>query len=238
MKSPKGQALRMSVWAMLREIMTLPQVTIRMSGDERSRAIYDKFTRPHPRYKIIQSKRWGVALVPLPDRFEQYLKGKPKEALRTNRNRCIRLGYRFGAFEPLEHLEEILTINRSMPERQGRPMGESYLDPDALRAHYAKRRNVYGVFDSVGVLKAYAAVPVVGQVAMLAKLLGHGDSLEDGVMYFCVSEVIREMICRRQKDGQVQWLLYDTFFGASPGLRYFKERMGFRPYKVRWVWAP
>jgi len=32
------------------------------------------------------------------------------------------------------------------------------------------------------------------------------------------------------------WGMYDTFFGASSGLRYFKERLGFRPYKVRWIW--
>jgi hypothetical protein len=30
--------------------------------------------------------------------------------------------------------------------------------------------------------------------------------------------------------------MYDTFWGASPGLAYFKERAGFRPYTVDWVW--
>jgi hypothetical protein len=237
MKWLKEGLNRIPAWRMASEVMTLPEVTIRMSGDERSRSIYEKFTRPHPRYRIIQSKRWGVALVPLPEGFEQFLRGKPKEALRTNRNRCIRLGYTFAKFEPLERLDEILAVNQSVPERQGRPMEQSYLELDALRAHYTRRRTVYGVFDSAAVLKAYAAVPVVGEVAILTKLLGHGDALANGVMYFCVSEVIRVLIQRHASGESVQWLLYDTFFGASAGLRYFKERMGFRPYKVRWVWA-
>jgi hypothetical protein len=30
--------------------------------------------------------------------------------------------------------------------------------------------------------------------------------------------------------------MYDTFWGASTGLAFFKERLGFRPYTVDWAW--
>lgn len=208
-----------------------------MSGDERRRAIYERFIEPHPRFKVIQRKRWGVALLRLPDQPAQYLKGKPREALRTNRNRCLGLGYRFGTVDPLARLDDILAVHRSIPERQGRPMDSSYLDPAALRDYFTTREKVFAVLDANGTLKAYAEVLVVGEVAILNRLMGHGDALENGVMYLCISEAVLELSQRRRESGQPVWLSYDTFFGGSPGLRYFKERLGFRPYKVRWVWA-
>ena len=32
--------------------------------------------------------------------------------------------------------------------------------------------------------------------------------------------------------------MYDTFWGAKPGLAYFKRRTGFEAYTVNWVWVP
>ena len=34
-----------------------------------------------------------------------------------------------------------------------------------------------------------------------------------------------------------RWLMYDTLLGASEGMRYFKDAMGFSPYWVRWKWG-
>jgi hypothetical protein len=30
--------------------------------------------------------------------------------------------------------------------------------------------------------------------------------------------------------------MYDTFVGGTAGMRTFKERCGFLPYRVNWVW--
>jgi hypothetical protein len=32
--------------------------------------------------------------------------------------------------------------------------------------------------------------------------------------------------------------MYDTYIGAGAGMRTFKERCGFQPYRVKWVWTP
>ena len=53
-------------------------------------------------------------------------------------------------------------------------------------------------------------------------------------MYLLISEVIRDMILQKLVIGYPNWIMYDTFFGASDGLKYFKERLGFKPYKVNW----
>jgi hypothetical protein len=47
---------------------------------------------------------------------------------------------------------------------------------------------------------------------------------------------VRELVDARGTGGPVRWLMYDTWFGAPPGLRSFKERLGFAPYRVRWMW--
>ncbi|MGB9790947.1 MAG: hypothetical protein ACPLTR_00025 [Thermacetogeniaceae bacterium] len=232
-----GHGRKFSLWALLKELLDLECVEIRMWGDEEGARTYRYFIRLHPRYKIIRNKAWGVALIPLPDTFEEYLRGKDKQALRTNRRRAFAEGYYFDEFSPLEHLQEMLDINRSKPIRQGKPMAKTYIEEQELIACLEKIPSMFGVFNAKGLLRAYAYVPVYGEVAVVSRLLGHGDDLEKGIMYLLLSEIIRYLIELKNKQGVPKWIMYDTFFGALPGLRYFKERMGFKPYRVRWSWC-
>jgi hypothetical protein len=48
-------------------------------------------------------------------------------------------------------------------------------------------------------------------------------------------EIIR-LIFQEYREKGVRYIMYDTFFGASDGLKRFKKKLGFKPYKVRWVW--
>ena len=218
------------------EIVSLPEVTIRMCGDAGSEKIFRTFTGPHRRYKLIQNKRWGVALLELPNLFQEYLQGKGKQAVRSNRRRATDLGFRFGSLDASKHLDEILAINTSMESRQGNPMGVSYRSVERLRKWIDSEGMVWGIFDRENILKAYAHSSICGEVFIISRLLGHGQDLPNGIMYLLVSEIIREMSELKERERAPLWCMYDTFFGASPGLRYFKERLGFRPYKVRWVW--
>ena len=209
-----------------------------MSGDEACKNIFNSFTKPHPRYKLIQNKRWGIGLISLPDHFQEYLKGKNKQVLRTNRRRAISLGFRFDSCKPLEHVDEILSINTSVQIRQGSPMNPDYLSVERLREFFEDKPMIYGVFNADGVLRTYAHTPISGELFIFSRLLGHAEDLDKGIMYLLMSEVIRQMIERKLKHGAPSWAMYDTFFGGLPGLRYFKERLGFKPYKVRWLWKP
>jgi hypothetical protein len=230
--------LNSQVFRILNELRALPAVTIRMSGGNSLKTFYDGYTARHPRYKLIQRKRWGVALIPLQDSFDDYLRGKTKEFLRRNRRRCAALGYQFATVNPLEYLDQILDVNTSKAVRQGLPMDASYAERHRLVEQYSARRHeFYAALNSEGVLRAYVDAQVVGDVCILVRLLGHGDDLRTGIMSFCVSEVVREMIRRKGQTGQPLWVEYGTMFGASEGLRRFKEDLGFKPYKVRWVWS-
>lgn len=56
-------------------------------------------------------------------------------------------------------------------------------------------------------------------------------------MYLLISEVINMLVdLKNKQDTSPKWLMYDTFYGAKPGLTEFKKRLGFKPYRVKWTW--
>jgi hypothetical protein len=225
------------LYNILKELRSLPEATVRIYGNDPCWELYKAFTKPHPKYKLIQHKRWGVALIPLPDSFEEYIKGKGKYLLRSNIRKVKKMQFYFDKLNPSEHIDEIMSINTSVEVRQGRPMNPNYLLIDRVKASFEHKPLIYGVFDKSGVLKAYADTPIYGEVFLFSRLLGHGDDVDKGIMYFLIGEVIQEMIDQKQKNGVPLWAMYDTFLGAPIGLRHFKKCLGFKPYKVRWVWG-
>lgn len=216
----------------LKEMMSLPTLSLTVFNENID--IYNYFTKPHPRYRIIKNKKWGVAILQIPDSIEDYLKGKVKQALRTNRSRCIKEGYYFKTFSSNEHISEITDINMSSSVRQGRQMSESYKNRDEVKKWILDKPNLYGVFDKNKNLKAYAYVHTIGDVCIISRLLGHDDSLKDGVMYLLISEIVQDFTEKRKSLGYPKYMMYDTFFGANSGLKYFKERLGFIPFKIKW----
>ncbi|MBP7167384.1 MAG: hypothetical protein KBB64_06970, partial [Bacteroidia bacterium] len=63
------------------------------------------------------------------------------------------------------------------------------------------------------------------------RIMGHQEHLKEGIMYYLVTETISKLI--RDKENNIH-LMYDTYFGASDGLKMFKRRLGFKPYRVTW----
>ena len=224
-------------WERTRLVMGAPRIRVELFGDDEAKSFYTTFSAPHPRFRFTQAKRWGVALLDLPRSFDEYLAGGSREYVRRQRRRAEKAGFHYAIVSPLDHLDDILAINRSAPTRQGRPMREAYLDRERVRDSFIDRPEVHGVLDADGRLWAYAATDRMGDAYLVGILLGHADVLAQGAMYYLISEVVRWCIGSRAADGTPHWLMYDTFWGASKGLAYFKERMGFRPYTVEWVWV-
>jgi hypothetical protein len=46
--------------------------------------------------------------------------------------------------------------------------------------------------------------------------------------------LLLEIICQCIGEGDLDYFMYDSFFGVRPGLRSFKRRLGFPPYRVRY----
>jgi hypothetical protein len=217
-------------------VLRSPAIAIELSGGRSCRATFESFTARHPRYPFTQRKRWGVALLEAPLAFDGYLAGRSRQALRTNRRRALEAGMTFQRIEPLDRLDEVLAINRSMKVRQGRKVDDAYLDVDELRRYFQGSSQVFGVTDRAGVLVAYLDLRICGPLATISRLLGEEKALDQGVMYLLISDSIGQISEMRRSNGTPRWVMYDTFFGASSGLRYFKERLGFAPYRVTWAW--
>jgi len=93
------------------------------------------------------------------------------------------------------------------------------------RAHF----RYYGIFDPQQKLMAYANLGIYGNFAAYSHMLGIRNN--DGIMHL----LLVESICRLIDEQRVRYVMYDTFFGARPGLRTFKSLLGFQPYRARYT---
>ena len=224
-------------WQRTRSVMQAPRIRILIRGGEDAHALHRLYTRRHPRFLMAQNKRWGVAMLPLPPTFDEYLSGRSMATVRQKRRKASDAGFRYAVVPPSEHLDEIMAINLSTPTRQGRPMSEAYVDREEMLSTFRDQPSMHAVLDGEGHVRAYALGVDLGEAYVLWKILGHAEDLAHGTMYLLVSEVIHGRIDAKDANGDPHWLMYDTFWGASAGLAFFKEKCGFKPYTVDWIWA-
>jgi hypothetical protein len=157
--------------------------------------------------------------------------------LRKRANRCARLGYTFSEIDRETYADDIHAINVSTPERQGRPMSNSYLErpvygPSPERICAQHHVYTYGLHRPEGAgLAAYLWLYRSGDLALVSSILGHADELENEIMYRLYACMLRE-----------QWPLGGTVFynlwnSGTDGLRFFKERVGLEERNVEWLLA-
>lgn len=197
---------------------------------DRIAATYRSFTRPHPTYLICARKTIGAAVLDL-DRFgsvQDYLAAIGKRSGGgCFADRARARGYRFTEIDRHRYVEGIDQINRSLPFRQGKIVAPSEC---ARGTHVANPPGYryYGVVDSKGTLVASCELGLYGNFVLLSRLLGYRNN--DGVMHFMIVEIVSLLLRERL----VRYLMYDTWFGASEGLRKFKAALGFQPYRARY----
>ena len=217
----------------VKAMLALEKKTITMRGQTSTKYLYKYFTRPHPRYKVIPNKAFGVALIELPSHFEKFLDGSSMRDMRNKRNRALRDGYEFRGIQSLDYQDDILEVNRSAEVRQGHEMPHDYMDSKVVLAYLRENPEFYAVFDRDGHLRAYMHVMLFGEICVICRILGHMEFVKDGIMYLMISELVKKLV---GANPEVKYLMYDTVFGAAPGLRYFKDRSGFVPFRVKWIW--
>lgn len=192
-------------------------------------AAYANFTRPHPRYKVFRNKAMGIALIDIAGfgNAASYLDTVRRRGHAGPQSRkALARGYRLRRIDRNAHLDEIHAIHTSCDQRQGRPIDGAYLRmlPYPEQPHCA----CYGAFDAGGRLAAYCNVARFGNFSATDQLMGYKNG--DGAMYLLLAHIICELIEERR----VAWFMYDSYLGALPGLRDFKRRLGFRPYRARY----
>jgi len=96
------------------------------------------------------------------------------------------------------------------------------------QSHY----RYFGVFNKQGKLMAYCNIGRYGNFTAFSQLMGYRNN--DGVMHLLVTDIVSLLLMELQAGDGPEFLMYDTFFGAQPGLRQFKTMLGFAPYRVRY----
>jgi hypothetical protein len=192
---------------------------------------YRYYTKRHPKYKIIQNKSWGAALIDLGvvdtrDKYADLIKGKNCGGWHARRARAR--GYVLREIDRNAHIDAIHDINTSENERQGRPMDARYQEKQ-LAYDVLANFHYYGVFDANGRLVAYPTIGRYGNFSSFAQLIGYRNN--DGIMHLLVTDIVARLI----DEGEVDYVMYDTFFGALPGMRQFKSVLGFQPYRVHYT---
>jgi hypothetical protein len=190
---------------------------------------------PRDLYLQMASGRYDeCAVLEIPTSIDEWR--SEHRTARKRADRAERRGYRFRRISRERRVDEIHRINVSAPVRQGRPMSDGYTVRPAfspLPEYPCPRHAVrtYGVETVAGELVAYLYLYRAGQLALVSQILGHASHLEDEIMYLLVQGVLTAEAAI-DPDGV---LVYNRFDSGSEGLRFFKQRLGFRPERVEWA---
>ncbi len=187
------------------------------------------FTRRHPRYLVCQNKSIGAALVDL-SRFNDHsayldtVKGGNSAAAHASKAR--KKGYRVVEIDRNNYVDQIHAINNSVEVRQGRPMDAIYREK-VTQFSNEKNCTYMGVLNPAGELVSYANFGTYGNFVAIDRIIGFRNN--DGVMHLLMTDIVGRLIEERK----VRYLMYDTCFGASPGLIKFKTMHGFSPHRAK-----
>jgi hypothetical protein len=228
-------------FSIIKEIIKLPKVIIYFKdydkiSKENYLNTYKYFNKLH-RLKLFRNKTIGIALIDLNsyNNFDEYYKsinGKNSAAYYTRK--AIRKGYKFIKIDRNDYIDDIYEINTSTEYRQGRKMSASYIKK-VEKYKNEKNYRYFGVVNNENKLVSYCNIGFYGEFALVSTLLGHKKYLNDGIMYLMMVEFNRIMFDEYKNKGY-KYIMYDTFFGSSEGLKQFKRKLGYKPYKVSWKW--
>jgi len=214
------------------EIVRLPVATLNFHSKLDPAGIpetYRYFTKPHPKYRVFPNKSVGAALIDLrasADResYLEQIQGKNRGAFHAKRARAR--GYVLAEIERNNYIDDIHAINTSVDVRQGRPMDAHYLQK-VTEFEKLPNYKYFGILDPKDKLVAYANVGIFGDFCAFSQLIGYRNN--DGIMHLMVVDIVCDLI----GEGALNYVMYDTYFGAQPGLRQFKLGLGFKPYRVK-----
>ncbi|MBZ2207316.1 hypothetical protein [Massilia soli] len=227
------------IWRLVRagsQLHRMPRVLLEFDSNlhqEHISATHQSFTKRHPRYYVIRNKTVGIALINLRQfkTADDYLDTvKRKDLAGYQARRASARGYQVKTIDRNRFIDDIHAIHTSTEVRQGRPMDDAYRVKETAfqdLPHFS----YFGAMDDKQQLVGYCNLAILGNFAATERVIGNKNN--DGAMYLLLTEIICSLI--EQKT--VNYLMYDSYLGAQPGLRNFKRKLGFRPYLVRYSLA-
>ena len=211
---------RKVVWRGVRVVRQLNELELPLTSSEPGESIR--------RTVESRSSRLARSVLQLPDDRARYLRGRHRQALRTNVRHAEALGiicrevHETGAKEAaLDELLRGLGHPDTLQERRylNQAIG---LEPE--------RQQVYVAVDGAGEVVGVAAVEVDVRCARLVFLHSIAGPMCAPARYALSLHVIGGLI-----DARVALLLVGETMRLAPGLQYFQQRLGFEIFNVRAV---
>ena len=229
---------------------------IRLNDPEAKRL--DGKTNNDGRYDIaayLDLNRW--------DSYQDYIdacKKKHKGSALRHASKARREEFSAQIFSWAMHIPDVVEINHSKAERCGKPMREGYLRSVEEMGEYPEKRTVYqnppcrehyvapwGVFRfkkgykqgeivTDEKLLAYIKFLRLGEMVLYTMILGHGDYLKYGIMYFLHFNIIRWVYLTKEQKGYltngIRYIMYAQYFSGNQGLRQWKHKTLFEPARL------
>lgn len=190
----------------------------------------------------------GAAFCPISLSFDELMALSNKISggnTRKEMHKTVRKGYYCESIIAQAHLKEIVEINKSKSIRQGKPMHEEwyYYSEEKMMQEFGGVRiytcpyhyvQWFGVFTKEKKMVGYIKFSRNGQLAWYGMILGHGDYLKDGIVYFLhfyIQKLIRESKEERFKG--IIGTAYHAINNGTKGLIFWKHKAGFIAYHVR-----
>ena len=172
-----------------------------------------------------------LAMLTIPPDIAPYLKLIGDKS-RNMLSKARRAGYSARPFVTAQYLDDIYAINTSKEERGGVPMGQVYRDypkpMDEDPDDFCPRHGVVNIGCFSGErLVAYCNMPIVGELGIVNRILGHGDHLRSGVMNMLVHSMVEYAVARYPLIAAIN---YRTLLSRTPGVDTFKKSVGFRSF--------
>jgi len=199
-----------------------------------TREYYAATQRRHPKFPLIKTDAVGVALVRLPESFDDYFMMIEASA-RRNFKKAERRGYTFEKIEYNDFLGDIREIWQSTDVRQGN-VPEYMLRGEVTPSDNPATTTSVHDYPYFGILRdrkllAYAGCLVSGELCAIEQIFGHARYQSDGVVPMLIISIAGHIMKNFPK---VKCYTYDTFLGATTNMKRFKRKFGFLPHRVKW----
>ena len=195
--------------------------------------------------------------------YQDYIhacKKKHKGSALRHASKAAREGFLAKIFSWPMHIPDVVEINHSKEIRCGKPMREGYLRSVEEMGGYPEKRTVYqnppcrlhhvvpwGVFkrekgykqgeiQTNEKLLAYIKFLRLGEMVLYTMILGHGDYLKYGIMYFLHFNIMRWVYLTKGQEKYlthgIRYIMYAQYFSGNQGLRQWKHKTLFEPARL------
>ncbi|MBV8889705.1 MAG: hypothetical protein JO305_08575 [Alphaproteobacteria bacterium] len=174
-----------------------------------------------------------LALVAIPETLDGYLR-QIGDKSRNMIRKALRAGYSVRPFVSAGYLDDIFAINTSKEERGGTPMPPSYRQyprpMEVAPERHCARHGIANIGCFIGeTLVAYCNLHILGELAIINRILGHGAHLRHGIMNLLVRGIVEYGVSRYPLIRAVNYL---TLHSGRAGIDAFKRSVGFRSWAV------